>query len=149
MDDHNSIDDILKLKEIANNYTKNKEFELAYTEYIKIRNIIQGIENRDQLLNEQLKLILSNIALVTSKLNKFDESIQNDKLVIKMDSKFHKSYARLASNYLEKNDFVLANYYFSLIKYHINSEAENNYPDLKSKLETEKRKRQPNPMEKY
>ena len=131
------LNNILQLKNDANNLTKEKKWNEAENAYKNIISKIDEIPNEkinDEILNQK-KLIMSNLSMVLVKQKKIKESKKIDiKIITKLDKNFSKSYARLVLNYLDENNFSCARYHYNLMKTNCKNDM-NKFPELIEKMD--------------
>lgn len=135
------VDEIIGKKEKANELLKKGELlnaELAYKEILNEIEKMNEEERKDSKIQEQRKLILSNLAMTLQKENKIKESMECDKIIIKkIDPTFAKSYARLIDNNLRMDRFNMARYHYDLMKQHVSQDMISKFPEIIQKVEKE------------
>ena len=133
------VDEIIGKKEKANELLKKGDLINAESAYKEILNEIEKMsEEEKKEVQEQRKLILSNLAMTLQKENKIKESMECDKIIIKkIDTTFAKSYARLIDNNLRMDRFNMARYHYDLMKQHVSQEMISKFPEIIQKVEKE------------
>ena len=133
------VDEIIGKKEKANELLKKGELLNAELAYKEILNEIEKMsEEEKKEVQEQRKLILSNLAMTLQKENKIKESMECDKIIIKkIDTTFAKSYARLIDNNLRMDRFNMARYHYDLMKQHVSQDMISKFPEIIQKVERE------------
>ena len=133
------VDEIIGKKEKANELLKKGELHNAELAYKEILNEIEKMsEEEKKEVQEQRKLILSNLAMTLQKENKIKESMECDKIIIKkIDTTFAKSYARLIDNNLRMDRFNMARYHYDLMKQHVSQDMISKFPEIIQKVEKE------------
>lgn len=133
------VDEIIGKKEKANELLKKGDLINAESAYKEILNEIEKMsEEEKKEVQEQRKLILSNLAMTLQKENKIKESMECDKIIIKkIDTTFAKSYARLIDNNLRMDRFNMARYHYDLMKQHVSQDMISKFPEIIQKVEKE------------
>ena len=133
------VDEIIGKKEKANELLKKGDLINAESAYKEILNEIEKMsEEEKKEVQEQRKLILSNLAMTLQKENKIKESMEYDKIIIKkIDTTFAKSYARLIDNNLRMDRFNMARYHYDLMKQHVSQDMISKFPEIIQKVEKE------------
>ncbi len=133
------VDEIIGKKEKANELLKKGDLINAESAYKEILNEIEKMsEEEKKEVQEQRKLILSNLAMTLQKENKIKESMECDKIIIKkIDTTFAKSYARLIDNNLRMDRFNMARYHYDLMKKHVSQDMISKFPEIIQKVEKE------------
>ena len=133
------VDEIIGKKEKANELLKKGDLINAESAYKEILNEIEKMsEEEKKEVQEQRKLILSNLAMTLQKENKIKESMECDKIIIKkIDITFAKSYARLIDNNLRMDRFNMARYHYDLMKQHVSQDMISKFPEIIQKVEKE------------
>ena len=133
------VDEIIGKKEKANELLKKGDLINAESAYKEILNEIEKMsEEEKKEVQEQRKLILSNLAMTLQKENKIKESMECDKIIIKkIDTTFAKSYARLIDNNLRMDRFNMARYHYDLMKQHVSQDMVSKFPEIIQKVEKE------------
>ena len=133
------VDEIIGKKEKANELLKKGDLINAESAYKEIVNEIEKMsEEEKKEVQEQRKLILSNLAMTLQKENKIKESMECDKIIIKkIDTTFAKSYARLIDNNLRMDRFNMARYHYDLMKQHVSQDMISKFPEIIQKVEKE------------
>ena len=133
------VDEIIGKKEKANELLKKGDLINAESAYKEILNEIEKMsEEEKKEVQEQRKLILSNLAMTLQKENKIKESMECDKIIIKkIDPTFAKSYARLIDNNLRMDRFNMARYHYDLMKQHVSQDMISKFPEIIQKVEKE------------
>ena len=133
------VDEIIAKKEKANELLKKGDLINAESAYKEILNEIEKMsEEEKKEVQEQRKLILSNLAMTLQKENKIKESMECDKIIIKkIDTTFAKSYARLIDNNLRMDRFNMARYHYDLMKQHVSQDMISKFPEIIQKVEKE------------
>lgn len=133
------VDEIIGKKEKANELLKKGNLINAESAYKEILNEIEKMsEEEKKEVQEQRKLILSNLAMTLQKENKIKESMECDKIIIKkIDTTFAKSYARLIDNNLRMDRFNMARYHYDLMKQHVSQDMISKFPEIIQKVEKE------------
>ena len=130
------VDEIIGKKEKANELLKKGDLINAESAYKEILNEIEKMsEEEKKEVQEQRKLILSNLAMTLQKENKIKESMEYDKIIIKkIDTTFAKSYARLIDNNLRMDRFNMARYHYDLMKQHVSQDMISKFPEIIQKV---------------
>ena len=133
------VDEIIGKKEKANELLKKGDLINAESAYKEILNEIEKMsEEEKKEVQEQRKLILSNLAMTLQKENKIKESMECDKIIIKkIDTTFAKSYARLIDNNLRMDRFNRARYHYDLMMQHVSQDMISKFPEIIQKVEKE------------
>ena len=133
------VDEIIGKKEKANELLKKGDLINAESAYKEILNEIEKMsEEEKKEVQEQRKLILSNLSMTLQKENKIKESMECDKIIIKkIDTTFAKSYARLIDNNLRMDRFNMARYHYDLMKQHVSQDMISKFPEIIQKVEKE------------
>ena len=133
------VDEIIGKKEKANELLKKGDLINAESAYKEILNEIEKMsEEEKKEVQEQRKLILSNLAMTLQKENKIKESMECDKIIIKkIDTTFAKSYARLIDNNLRMDRFNMARYHYDLMNQHVSQDMISKFPEIIQKVEKE------------
>lgn len=133
------VDEIIGKKEKANELLKKGDLINAESAYKEILNEIEKMsEEEKKEVQEQRKLILSNLAMTLQKENKIKESMECDKIIIKkIDTTFAKSYARLIDDNLRMDRFNMARYHYDLMKQHVSQDMISKFPEIIQKVEKE------------
>ena len=133
------VDEIIGKKEKANELLKKGDLINAESAYKEILNEIEKMSAEEKKeVQEQRKLILSNLAMTLQKENKIKESMECDKIIIKkIDTTFAKSYARLIDNNLRMDRFNMARYHYDLMKQHVSQDMISKFPEIIQKVEKE------------
>lgn len=133
------VDEIIGKKEKANELLKKGDLINAESAYKEILNEIEKMsEEEKKEVQEQRKLILSNLAMTLQKENKIKESMECDRIIIKkIDTTFAKSYARLIDNNLRMDRFNMARYHYDLMKQHVSQDMISKFPEIIQKVEKE------------
>lgn len=133
------VDEITEKKVKANELLKKGDLPNAELAYKEILNEIEKMsEEEKKEVQEQRKLILSNLAMTLQKENKIKESMECDKIIIKkIDTSFAKSYARLIDNNLRLDRFNMARYHYDLMKQYVKKDMIDKFPEIISKVEKE------------
>jgi hypothetical protein len=143
--DEDRLNKIKQFKERANKHYINCDVNKALEEYMKISNSLEKSEDllKNEEIKNQYKLICSNIAMCLTKLGRHQESIKYDlKIFQHLDRKFHKSYARLMSNYLILKNVTMANYFASMLSHSCDKVYQEQYKDILNEVDMEKKKQQ-------
>ena len=132
------LEKVLTEKDKGNNYLKEGNYKEAETIYKNIINEIESAPNEEKEkkeIKEQYKFVLSNLALTLNKLNKRDESMKYDRIIIKkVDKSFGKSYARLILGYLNNNKLAMARYHYDMMKMNVSQDIIDKFPEVTEKL---------------
>ena len=133
------VDEITEKKVKANGLLKKGDLPNAELAQKEILNEIEKMsEEEKKEVQEQRKLILSNLAMTLQKENKIKESMECDKIIIKkIDTTFAKSYARLIDNNLRMDRFNMARYHYDLMKQHVSQDMISKFPEIIQKVEKE------------
>jgi len=118
----------------------NDKTELAIENYskllVEIDKIFVTIKDNflqdplvEDIINEK-KLILSNLALAYTKIRRWRESIDIDEEILRSDSKFIKSYARLIRSHVSLENFHQAQGYASQLRSNFTKENVAQYADI-------------------
>ena len=142
------IKEINDMKKEGNDKYKNKEIEEAlakYNEaYEKLKNELPKIDkerDHNPQTSELFTLYIQlaqNLSLCYFKLEKYEESIKLDQIVIARDSHYDKAYYRLFKSFLKLGDKAQA-VFFGNILLNFDDETKKRYEDIISEIEQTKK----------